>query len=354
MASMQRKTGSKGLDALRRANPRHEEGFEETTAKSTPLLSAILTDRESGTSRGSATPRRRERGYRTLGLSAAAAVVVLAGAITAVMLFAGGPSGITQITPAQAAEAVKQAAADTATAGRSGVIETVLAGMISANDGAQAAYGAEPEMTEGALNTIIFTWNGDDLIIAGEGDWTGAYELRYVDGRFYEKGYHVPDSQDWYHCTDFDNGGGDDPGPDAAYEAFIPAEWLESYRSALVGSGLRGLIENVSGLTVVSSVDGGQVYSGTLPADGLSTNALGLYGFPFAGQPLDKLGALDPTYPVSVEIVVDSDGLIGQATLGYELEGNPFTYTVRYSRLGSGPTIIAPDAEQTVTTDRVP
>lgn len=279
---------------------------------------------------------------------AAGAVVALAGAITAVMLLTGGPG--TSITPALAAEAVKEAAADTAAAGHSGVIETVLYGPVSVNDGARAAFGAEPETAEGVILTRTFAWNGEDLaLIAGAGE--GPYELRYVNDRFYEKGYFVPDSQTWVHCSDFDNGGGYDPGVDGAAEAFVPGEWLADYRAALIGSGLMDLVSRVSGLTAGPAAEGGTTYTGTLEVGDLSTAGLGLSGLPFASQPLDKLRAFDPTSPVQVEVQVGTGGLVEQATLSYEIEGGSFTYEVVYSQLGSAPAIIAPDPAHTATTD---
>jgi hypothetical protein len=230
------------------------------------------------------------------------------------------------------------------------VVETLLSGLISTNDGEQAAYGAEPEMAEGVILSRTFAWNGDDLSI-GAGGQEGPYELRYVNGQFYEKGYFVPDSQTWFHRSDLDNGGGYRPNADAAAEAFIPAEWLSTYRSALVGSGLMDLVTNVSGLKEAASSDGGTTYAGTLTAAQVSTDILGLSGLLFAGQPLDKLRLLDSTSPVAVEVVVGSDGLIQRAKLAYELEGNPFTYQVTYSQLGSAPAVEAPDSASTTTED---
>jgi hypothetical protein len=278
----------------------------------------------------------------------ASLVVVLAGAITAVMLLTGGPDGA-GITPALAAETVRKAAADTAAAGQSGVVETVLYGLISTNDGAQAEFGAKPQTVDGVILSRTFAWNAENLAIsAGGGE--GPYELRYVDGHFYEKGYFVPGRQEWFHCPEFDNGAGYNPGADAANEAFVPAEWLPSYRSALVGSGLMDLVSSVSGLAKAFSDNEGTTYTGTLTAGELSTNSLGLSGVPFAGQPLDKLRLFDSTSPVAVEVQVGTDGLIRQAKLSYELEGNPFTYQVTYSQLGSAPAINAPDPGHTPTT----
>jgi hypothetical protein len=107
----------------------------------------------------------------------------------------------------------------------------------------------------------------------------------------------------------------------------------------------------VSGLTAVPSSDGGTTYTGTLPVGELSTTSLGLSGLPFSGQPLDKLHQLDPTSPVVVEVLVGTDGLVEQATLSYEMEGNSFTYQVTYSQLGSAPAISEPGSGHTAVTD---
>jgi hypothetical protein len=344
------------MEALSRVDPaRADLPPAKGSIRYNSILEAAMNDdgiRDYGSARQ---PRRsttrRWRARRLAFACAAGAVVALAGVMTAVMLLTGGPAGITNITPALAAEAVKKAAVDTAAAGDSGVVETVLRGLISTNDGAQAAFGAEPELVDGVLVSRTFAWNGEDLAIEVGPEGGQAYEIRYVDGRFYERGYFVPDREDWFHCPDFDNGGGYDPGPDAANEAFIPAEWLADYRSALVGSGLMDLVDSVNGLAAVPSDDGGTTYTGTLPVGELSTASLGLSGLPFAGQPLDKLRQLDPALPVAVEVQVDSDGLIGRARLSYELEGNPFVDEATYSQLGSAPAISAPDPAQTATTD---
>ncbi len=342
------------MEALSRVDPaRADLPPAKGSIRYNSILEAAMNDDAIRDYRPATQPRRATKPrWRTRRLTlAAAAVVVLAGAIATTTLVTGGPAGITSITPALAAEAVKKAAADTAAAGESGLVETALHGLISTNDGAQAAFGAEPELVEGVVLSRTFAWNGEDLAITVGPEGGQAYELRYVDGRFYERGYFVPDRKDWFHCPDFDDGSGYDPGPDAANEAFIPAEWLTDYRSALVGSGLMDLVSGVSGLAAVPSDDGGTTYTGTIPAGELSTTSLGLSGSPFAGQPLDKLHESDPASPIAVEVQVGADGLIRHARLAYELEGNPFTYEVTYSQLGSAPAIDAPDPASTVTTD---
>ncbi|MBN1461301.1 MAG: hypothetical protein JXA57_17370 [Armatimonadetes bacterium] len=317
------------------------------------LDEAIATERSSLARRRhsvKASPARgRRRGPLVWGLSTAGTAAVLAGVALGVMAFSGGGGPISP-DPAYAAEAVRKAAVSTTAAAESGVVETVLSGLVSTNDGEQAAYGAKPEMAQGVILSRTFAWNGEDLSISTSGQ-EGPYELRYVSGQFYEKGYFVPDSQTWFHRPDLDNGGGYRPNAAPAAEAFVPGEWLATYQAALVGSGLMDLITEVSGLKEVSSGDGGTTYTGTLPATELSTDSLALSGLLFASQPLDKLGQLDSAALVAAVVVVGSNGLIERAKLSYELEGSPFTYQVSYSQLGSAPAVDAPDAAGTTTED---
>jgi hypothetical protein len=332
-----------------KGSARYESILEAAMKSENDATRDHRADHRSGV-RGGRSLIRRWYGRRWAVAGTAAAVVVLAGVITGVMLLTGGPTRGTNLTPALAAEAVKKAAADTAAAGRSGVVETILRGPVWQNDGAVAASGADPEIVEEVLISRTFSWNGEDLAITAGGG-SGPYELRYVDGRFYEKGYFVPEKQDWFHRSDLDDGGGYDPGPDAANEAFIPAKWLSEYRSALVGSGLMDLVSNVSGLTAVTLDDGSTTYTGTIAVGQLSTNSLGLSGVPFAGQPLDKLRLFDSSSPVAVEVSVGEDGLVRRATLSYELEGSAFRYQVTYSQLGTAPAIDAPDPSLTTTAE---
>jgi hypothetical protein len=157
------------------------------------------------------------------------------------------------------------------------------------------------------------------------------------------------EDEQWHHYTDYDNGGGDHPGPNAANTDFVPARFLSDSRSALVGSGLLDLVSSASELTQASSAEGSHTYTGALTVAKLLAHDLGLSGVPFAGQPLAKMGPRDSEAPVSIEITVGSTGLIEMATLGYQFEGKHWTYKVTYSELGSAPAIAAPDPAHTTT-----
>jgi hypothetical protein len=342
----------KSLDALSSADPAKTDLPPEkgSLRYSSILEAAMRKDQVDVRERDRSTARSSDgRWYLRPPAIAAATAIAVAGAVAAVMIVTAGPGGVANVSTAQAQEAVKRAAANTTAGAESGSIEPTLRGPISTNDGAQAATGATPEITEGVLTSRVFSWNGSDLAVQVQG-YNGEYEVRYVGGHFYDRGYFVPDAQGWSYYPAFDNRAGYDPGPGAAGEAFVPANWLTDYRSALMGSGLTDLVGNVSELTATTS-DGGTIYAGTLDASKLSTDALGLSGFPFAGQPLDKLRLLGTAAPVTIEIRVGSDGLIASAKLAYEIEGNAFTYQVTYSQLGSGPAIAAPDASETMTAD---
>jgi hypothetical protein len=277
-----------------------------------------------------------------LSIAAAAAVFLLAGAISAAMLIAGGPGGIDSIAPALAAEAVKKAAADTAAVDRSGIIDTTLM-----QDGAVAL-------------TRTFSWNGEDLAVKAGGPDQGDPEFRYVDGCFYAKDYFDPYDGQWHHYTDYDNGGGGQPTADGAYAGFVPGQLLSDSRSALVGSGLMDLVSGASGFTRTSSADGGQTFTGTLTIADLVACDLGLSGVPFACQPLVKMSGpgsdkqlqrAGSETPVSIEVTIGPSGLIETATLAYQLEGVSLEYAVTYGQLGSAPAITAPDPDHTTTLD---
>ena len=276
----------------------------------------------------------RKRARRRLQVRLVAAglgVIALAGAISGFLLFNGRESGVTSVTPAFAAEAVKKAAADTAAASGSGIIDTTL-------------------MQEGAIVlTRTFSWNGEDLAVKWGGPGQGDPEYRYVDGRFYAKDYFDPYDGEWHHYVDYDNRGGGEPAPDGAYAGFVPAKLLSDSRSSLFGSGLTDMVGSASGLTQSPTAEGGRSYTGLVTAAKLLKYFAGLAGAPYASQPLLKLKAADSKTPVSIVVIVDRKGLIETATLGYEVQGTSFTYKVTYSDLGSAAAISAPDAAHTTT-----
>jgi hypothetical protein len=276
----------------------------------------------------------RKRARRRLGVRLVAAgvgVIALAGAISGFLLFNGGDGGMTSVTPAFAAEAVKKAAADTAAAAGSGIIATTLM------------------QGDAIVLSRTFSWKDEDLAVKTGGLGQGDSEYRYVDGRFYAKDYFDPYDGEWHHYVDYDNGGGGDPAPDGAYTGFVPAQLLSDSRSALLGSGLMDMVGSASGLTQNPTAEGGRSFTGSVTATKLLTYFAGLAGTPYASQPLLKLKAADSKTPVSIVVVVDRKGLIQTATLGYEVQGTSFTYKVTYSDLGNAAAISAPDPARTTT-----
>lgn len=341
-----------GLRALRNMNPLRQESFDPSLDRYQGLPDAIMSERVKVVSlpdtdqprsfRKRATHPASGKRRRSLGLSAGAAMIVLAGIILGVTFLTGG-GVLPEVSPAYAAEVVRKAAADTAAA-ESGVVETLV-------------HQQDLDHGTTTVHAQSFAWHGDDFaLVITAGDSYPRSELRYVSGCFYDKGYfkpEPPESETWFHYTAYDNGQGDDPGPYAASEPFVPGAWLETYRTALVGTGLTDLAASVSGLTQKSSAEDSTTYAGTLKAAELaSRNYLGLSGVPFAGQPLEKLALLRPDSPVGVEIVVGADGLVCEATLRYEIERFSFSYQVTYSGLGSAPAVAAPDPASTVTRER--
>jgi hypothetical protein len=291
------------------------------------------------------------------------------------MLWRG--NGALSPDPALAAEAVKKAVTDTAAAADSGVIRSVV---------------SENGVT---VQDKTFSWNGDDFAIQdarhespnlntdkGNGNEESYAELRYVADKFYEMDWYITriEARDgkWYHCTLWDNGG--------AVDGFNPSEWLTEARSDLLGQGLVDLVTSASGFTQTLGDEEDRVYSGTLTLAQLAEHDVDLSGAPFAGslmralltiaapdaQAGDKFRDAIADRPVKIEVTVDANGLIKEASLAYSVGGekrdmfpegsdkpipfltyrSDYVYTITYSQLGSAPAIAAPDAANTVTTDK--
>ena len=327
------------LEALRQSDPRVAAAFSARVTAHQGLKAEIMATEPTREREGRrvTSPVRSRR--RVLGLSAAGAAVVIAGAVTAILLVTGGNAGLT-VSPASAAEAVKKAAVATSAAAQSGVISTVL--LI---DG-EAQVG----------NTI--SWNGDDLALMVQND--EQRQLRYVGGLYYETygysgGIEPGDAAhlgEWVHCTDYDNGGGADPGL-FAVETPSPSQWLTAARTDLAGDGLVAVVSGAGGYTRSDSADGSVTYSGTTTVAAIQSQDWSLNGLPIASRPSFKV--LDTNTPVVMRVTVGSDGLIRELKLDWTLdlpgEASVWSYTTTYSELGSASAIVAPDSDHTVTTD---
>jgi hypothetical protein len=312
---------------------------------------------------------------RVWGFSAVGGAAVLAAVILAVMLLSGG-SGALSPDPALAAEAVKKAVIDTASAADSGVIRSVV---------------TENGVT---IQDKTFSWNGDDFAIEdsrhespnpntdkGNGNEESYAELRYVADKFYEMDWYITriEARDgkWYHCTLWDDGG--------AVDGFNPSEWLTEARSDLLGEGLVELVTSASGFSQTLDDAGDRVYSGSLTLAQLAEYDLDLSGAPFAGSLMralltitadpsagDKLRNAIADRPVKIEVTVGAKGLLQDASFAYSVGGekrdmfpegsdkpipfltykSDYVYTITYSQLGSAPAIEAPDPAHTITTDK--
>ena len=336
------------LDPLRRMSPRNNPGFDDLVASHLSIKDTVTSQALGPVAGGAdgtgawpgvaAGPGRSVPRRRVLGLSAAAAVVLVGAAVGATLLFTGG--SVSGPTPAYAAEAVQKAAVDTSAAAQSGIIATVL------------AIGGEPQVG----NT--FAWNGGNLSLRVGDD--PDRELRYVGGMYYETyGYSVPvgpgDAEhqgQWVHCTDYDNGSSPDPGL-SAVETPDPVRWLVAARSDLAGSGLVDLVSNAQDYAGVSGEDGSVTYSGTATIAAIQALDLGMNGLPVASQPSFKVR--DPSTPITITVVVGPAGLIRELTLVWTfdepVQNSVWNYTATYSDLGSAAPIVAPDPDHTVTTD---
>ena len=336
------------LDLLRRMSPRNNPGFDDLVASHLSIKDTVTSQALGPVAGGAdgtgawpgvaAGPGRSVPRRRVLGLSAAAAVVLVGAAVGATLLFTGG--SVSGPTPAYAAEAVQKAAVDTSAAAQSGIIATVL------------AIGGEPQVG----NT--FAWNGGNLSLRVGDD--PDRELRYVGGMYYETyGYSVPvgpgDAEhqgQWVHCTDYDNGSSPDPGL-SAVETPDPVRWLVAARSDLAGSGLVDLVSNAQDYAGVSGEDGSVTYSGTATIAAIQALDLGMNGLPVASQPSFKVR--DPSTPITITVVVGPAGLIRELTLVWTfdepVQNSVWNYTATYSDLGSAAPIVAPDPDHTVTTD---
>lgn len=333
-----RKT-KESLRALRQADPRAAADFAARVTAYQGLKAEIMATEptQAKEPRRAASPARSR--WRVLGLSAAGAVVFAGAAVAVILLVTGGNGGLT-VSPANAAEAVKKAAADTSAAAQSGVINTVL------------LIDGEAQVS----NTI--SWNGEDLALVVQND--EQRQLRYVGGLYYETyGYSIlagpGDTSrlgEWIHCTDYDNGGSANPGL-SAVEAPSPSQWLNAARTDLAGDGLVAVVSGAGGYTQSANDDGSITYAGTTTVAAIQSQDWSLNGLPIASQPSFKV--LDTNTPVAMRVSVGADGLIRELKLDWTLdlpgEASVWSYTTTYSELGSAPAVVAPDSDHTVTTD---
>jgi hypothetical protein len=289
------------FDALRRANPRWKASFAEAAdaAAAEVRLRIATTEPRAHQLR----PRRRLVGI-TAGVALAAAATVAA------FLTVGSPG----VTPGveNAAAAVKKAMSLTAaSAERSGTATVRMT-----HDGQLWAHK-------------VVRWNGDDLQIADVGH--AGRGLLVVDGMMYGP---AEDGSGWVELgppSSIDPGSGT-----------TPAEQLGAIREDVGGTTLRRIVAamTASGLTTNQS-DGSTVYSGTVPAGQIATQAGVKEGQPIRVFPFGYVAhdaAADPASLLDTALTVGSEGVIREIAVTW----GTWTYTVTYGDLGSTPPLVAP------------
>ena len=124
-----------------------------------------------------------------------------------------------------------------------------------------------------------------------------------------------------------------------------PAEILAATQADIDGTTLGRITAGMTDLTTRRLDDGSTVYSGTVAAGLVATEAGFKEGehirvFPFGSVAQDE--ASDPAAPIEVAITVGADGLIRRLQADWGGGGSVWTYSVTYSDLGSTARIIAP------------
>jgi hypothetical protein len=310
LIAWRRLDGVPEVHALRRANPRTKVGFADAVeAAADPVRARILAEdvpEPAGTSRASTrvVPRRR----------LAAGALLVAGAAAAAVLAVGSPGDEGGVE--NAAAAVKRAATATAaSADRSGTAVVRIT-----HDG------------EFWAGTTI-RWNDGDIAASRarpERDGRAGDQFRVVDGTFYGID---PVDGGWV-----DQGSTANIDPDSGT---TPDEALAAVLEDVEGVTLRRLGDSMTGLTTTRLGDGSIVYAGTVPAGQIARESGFKEGerirvFPFGYVAHDE--AADPTAALDTAITVGEDGLIRELAVTW----GTWTYTVRYSDLGTTAAIVAP------------
>jgi hypothetical protein len=284
---------SRSFEALRRANPRAEAGFDEYVGDAVAAVRArMATEPE----------LRRTRPQRRLVRASVgtAALAVAAGAT--VLLTVGSPSGP---TVNDAAAAMKNAARlSAASAEQSGTAVVRIT-----HDG---------ELWAGST----LRWNADDVAVSSDAPSRKGVHLLVVDGTLYGPG----DDGGWLKLGDPAN-----IDPDSGT---TPAEYLAAVREDVGGATLRRLTGGMTGLTTRRLDDGSTVYGGTVAA-GLIARETGfkqgqaIRVLPFGYVAHDE--AADPASPLEAAVTVGAEGVVR----GVAVSWGTWKYTITYSGLGA-------------------
>jgi hypothetical protein len=314
------------LEALRRANPRHAAGFDDTVTAvamgARPRIEPVPHDAlAAGAVRSapqaSVRPKMTRARRRTARLPVASALVATAAA--AALLLIGVPFGSSAVDPADAMQ------------------RAVAASAAAADDSGTASVEITQDGNLWAAKTV--QWNGADLSLRdGAPTRTGRGEFRLVGGTMYAEDPEQPGM--WQELGPPDS---IDPG-----SGTTPDEYLTAAREDAGGSTLRRITESVTELTVTHTGDGSTVYAGRVPAGALARGtgfkegeALRLLPYGYVAH--DDAAA--PGHPISVRIIVDGTGTVRE--IAAEWGGaSAWTYRVAFRDLGATPPLAVPDNVQ--------
>jgi hypothetical protein len=300
---------SESFRALRRANPRAQEGFARSVEAAAAAVHAQID----------VIHVERSRGRRLVGRSAAAALAAVA--VAATLLAVGSPNGVEDATAAlESAAAVTAASAE-----RSGI--------------AVVRITRDGELWAGTT----LRWNGEDIALSsdtpGRNGRAGS-ELRIVDGTVYG--------------IDERDGGWVAMGSPANIDpdsGTTPTEHLAAVREDVGGTTLRRLAGGMTGLTT-RRAGGSTVYSGTVAA-GLIARESGVKEgrsirvFPFGLVAHDE--AADPAAPLDTAVTVGADDVVRQVAVTW----GTWSYTVSYRGLGKTPAPAAPANARSLLEERL-
>jgi hypothetical protein len=300
---------TESLDALRRANPRHVEGFTETMSDLTRKASVLTRPEVIENTTRSRHVKPANRRWRRLVVPAGATLV----AMVMILASLGSPVGPLAVPPADAMQQAVNASASAAET--SGTVDVQIT-----KDGAVWA-----------AKTI--SWNGADLSVTGPGR-EGRGNMLVVNGIMY--GDDPEDSGGWLEL-----------GPLSSVDpesGTTPEELLQAVAEDAGGATMERLTAEMTDLTTRQLDDGSTVYAGSVLAGTLARETGVKEGETLRVLPYGYVAhddASNPQASIDVSIVVGADGKIHEilASWGGESE---WTYRLGFSGLGTTPAIEKP------------
>ena len=271
---------SKSFEALRRANPRGRPEFASSVEAAAALTRARIA---ADTPYVARRPARR----RAIRLSAAGAVLAVAGAVAAVLLVGespttGGAGGVPDA--AAAMQRAVRLTADSAERSGTAVVRITRDGGVWAQ------------------TTIL--WHDEDISVGRDSPARpeNRYPMLVVGGVLY---MHDPRVDRWVAFGD--------PSSIDPDSGTTPSEYLAAAREDIGGTTLRRITEAMSGLTTTRREDGLTVYAGTVAAGEIARET-GFKGgqairvLPFGFVANDE--AADPASQLEADVTVGADGVV--------------------------------------------